>query len=317
MRLLMRHFYVIGDHSSLFHHLPFFFFLFSLIFYTPHITDPNISSSNHHRRDLYFDNDIMSTDGFKGSPADAYLLELIKSGVITVETEKPAPTPKQIWIDHLEGNERFAPFHLQYPSSPYTRQLRYHQKRVKHGPGRLPKWGDKLKAKQYLKKFLQGMDSIPEEIDPKEFWTTYLKDNKNFAPFDEKYDSSNFPSRLDTLVKLVKVQRFSSDRDHRALTADRLIYPKKLTNHRGEPRWTMSKTFQCVVSIVDEIVELRAQDGDYVPPRPKALYNDMRRDHPETREENYSLTVFRNHIYQEIKTRKFHCYFNEKKFEFD
>jgi hypothetical protein len=80
--------------------------------------------------------------------------------------------------------------------------------------------------------------------------------------------------------------------DSAALAHDRRIHPKAANNHRGEPRWEGSDAERLLRQDMDE--------GKHKTMKPQLLYN-MRNEYYE----NYPLKIFREHIYQEEKRRKF------------
>ena len=102
----------------------------------------------------------------------------------------------------------------------------------------------------------------------------------------------NFPSRLRSARQHIACKNDRAASDCAALAHDRKIYPKPDNNHRGEPRWEGSEAERLLRNDMDE--------DKHKQMKPELLYN--------AREEyykNYPLKVFREHIYQEEKRRKF------------
>lgn len=84
------------------------------------------------------------------------------------------------------------------------------------------------------------------------------------------------------------------------LAQDRLVFPKKMTTHRGEPQWEGSSA--------QTLLHQDVKDGNHLALQPYAFQ--------QTRQEYllFSLSTFRGHIYQEEKLQKWlaHCRKKEK-----
>jgi hypothetical protein len=102
----------------------------------------------------------------------------------------------------------------------------------------------------------------------------------------------NFPSRLRSAREQTKLKNSRCVSDSAAFAHDRRIYPKPATNHRGEPRWEGSETERLLREDMDNFKHKTL--------KPKLLYKSRKEYH-----EKYPLPIFREHIYQEEKRRKF------------
>jgi hypothetical protein len=118
-----------------------------------------------------------------------------------------------------------------------------------------------------------------------------------FAEFD---GYANFPSRLRGARQQIASKNNRASSDSAALAHDRKIYPKAASNHRGEPRWEGSEAERLLRKDMDE--------GKHNQMRPELLYYTRKDYH-----ENYPLKVFREHIYQEERRRKFLAQYGSNK----
>jgi hypothetical protein len=100
-----------------------------------------------------------------------------------------------------------------------------------------------------------------------------------------------FPARLRATRKKVKqlLQQAASDSD--ALDHDMILYPERVTNYWGEPRWDGSKAQNL---LCDDIAEKKHEAIT-----PFTFFNQ----HIEY--QDFLLDVFRGHIYQEERRQKF------------
>ncbi len=104
-----------------------------------------------------------------------------------------------------------------------------------------------------------------------------------------------FRDRLRCLWKKITSCKNLTSFDVAALKHDRKTHPKKATNHRDEPQWEGLKAEQYHLK---HDVEKGKQDTMKL----EALYNSW------IEYKDYPLLVFRKHIYQEDKRRKFEAY---------
>ena len=111
------------------------------------------------------------------------------------------------------------------------------------------------------------------------------------------------PEYMDMRYDLGTTRLYSARRRHRlqkaqavdhgaALERSRAMYPKKTHNERGEPRWEGSKA----ASLLKQDVA----NGEHLGV-PKAQFRASRPEYLE-----FKAKVFRGHVHQEIKTRKFY-----------
>ena len=145
------------------------------------------------------------------------------------------------------------------------------------------------KAKKLLEKDLIS-GAIPLDRSDMEPSDVYLQ-RPEFA--DIEY--GRFRARLLALRNQIKEKNDHAASDSASLTRDRHIHPKASHNHRGEPRWEGSET--------ERLLRLDMDEGKHENMKPIDLY--------QTREEyydNFPLKVFRKHIDQEKRRRKFLAY---------
>ena len=102
---------------------------------------------------------------------------------------------------------------------------------------------------------------------------------------------SKFSRRLRDLQKQLKVGETKANKDAAALAHDRQLFPKKTHNTLNLPNWDQSQAQRSLKKDID--------DNKHKDMKPKELYESC----PEY--QVFSLDVFRGHIHQEVKTRKF------------
>lgn len=105
------------------------------------------------------------------------------------------------------------------------------------------------------------------------------------------YPYETFRDNLNKLRKKVKAKKTRSELDSLALRHDRKSHPKPEKNNRGEPRWEGSEA--------ERLLKLDVDNGKHNTMTPQNLHKSR------NEYEDYALTVFRKHIHQEVKTRKF------------
>lgn len=124
----------------------------------------------------------------------------------------------------------------------------------------------------------------------KEVYELYKREEPSF----EKVSWKNFPERLKRLRNKVTDKNDRSARDAAALQHDRTIYPKPTHNHRNEPIWEGS--------VAQKFLEKDIDEGKHLLMEKKALFLSR----PEY--QLFDKNVFRGHVYQELKKRKFIAY---------
>jgi len=112
-----------------------------------------------------------------------------------------------------------------------------------------------------------------------------------FAFPNEEDGKRLFAGRLQRLREKIQHKNDTSSAQSAALEEDRTKHPAPSHNHRGEPRWKGSAAEAFLKSDMDE------NKHNLMTPR------DLHHSRPEYRQ--IPLRVFRNHIYQEEKLRKF------------
>ena len=129
-----------------------------------------------------------------------------------------------------------------------------------------------------------------------------LESCEGFKPADvylmhEEFKSMEyrlFVSRLRGLRKKIKADKAIANSDAALLARDRLVYPKKTHNSKGEPRWEGSAASKRLT----EVVAARNHEGI----RPSALQASQEDFKP------FKKVTFRNHIYQEGRTQRYHAW---------
>lgn len=148
-------------------------------------------------------------------------------------------------------------------------------------------WKDSEAKRLLIKDLTSG--NIP--LDPKEMEPAqvYLQ-RPEFASFAYEH----FRDRLRDLRAQIRASKHCASSDSAALAHDRRIYPKKTHNHRGEPRWEGSEAERLLKQDMDE--------GKNKTLKPIDLHQS-RKEY-----KLYPLTVFRKHIDQEERRRKYIAY---------
>jgi hypothetical protein len=113
------------------------------------------------------------------------------------------------------------------------------------------------------------------------------------------FEYENFRNHLRDLRKQIRASKDRAISDSAALAHDRRIFPKKTYNHRGEPRWEGSEAEQLLKQDIDE-----GKNKDLMP----AELHQSRDEY-----KGYPLEVFRKHIYQEERLRKYVAQLRAKK----
>jgi hypothetical protein len=147
-----------------------------------------------------------------------------------------------------------------------------------------PTWQNSEAKKLLEKDLISG--TIPlysGEMEPK---VVYAQ-RPEFAGFKYKH----FPNRLRALRRQIIEKKDLSMSDSAALPHDRRIHPKATHNHRGEPRWEGSEA--------ERLLKLDIEEDKHKGMEPKDFYLSR------TEYQDYPLGVFRKHIDQEERCRKF------------
>jgi hypothetical protein len=149
------------------------------------------------------------------------------------------------------------------------------------------------KAKSFLTEDLVD-GTIPLSSDEMDAFDVYL----SRVEFTE-FPFENFKSNLRALRKKIQEKQELALEEYEALQHDRNLFPKNATNQRGEPRWSGSDA--------ERLLKLDMDQGYHTIMRPQLLWESC------DEYQIFSLTVFRKHIYQEERSRKFHSYISSKK----
>lgn len=164
-------------------------------------------------------------------------------------------------------------------------------------------------AKKYLKRcFKDGVIPLKYSVEdggvgPKAVWEAHCKDHASFKGMS--YDD-NFASRLRAVKKDSESKMARAEVDKANLTAFRQQHPVQAFNSLGEPRWEGSEA-QCLLKIaLEEITKLSAEEIEKQL-EPKVLFET------EPSYRTFTLAKFRDHIYQEIRSRRFLKYSEAEK----
>jgi hypothetical protein len=110
---------------------------------------------------------------------------------------------------------------------------------------------------------------------------------------------AQFKKQLDKYVKNVGYGKEMAERDAKALRHDRAVHPRRSRNQRGELVFDMH--------VAKDLLQRDVKDGKHLTMKPSAL----RRTRPAYME--FSQTVFRHRIYQEVRRNKFLHYLDLKR----
>lgn len=154
-------------------------------------------------------------------------------------------------------------------------------------PKEAPLWKNS-KAKQLLE--LDIIGGLLDGMDPDEVYAQRVE--------FQAFEITSFKSRLKALRELIASKRNFAVIDAANLANDRRIHPRPTHNFRGEPQWEGSNA--------QRILRLDMDRGKHTTMKPfdfwktKAAY------------QYYDLKVFRDHIHQETRRRKFYNYLDDK-----
>lgn len=142
------------------------------------------------------------------------------------------------------------------------------------------------KAKSLLENMLRT-DQIPETMLPKEVYNL----RQEFIDSDPKY--KNWSSRLRSLRKTIKMEKDRNSSDELALVNFRMLHPEPTHDHHGRPLWDKSQA--------KILLRLDMDAGKDLTMTPSELWSSRQEYYDE-----FTLLVFRKHIYQERRTRKWY-----------
>lgn len=114
-----------------------------------------------------------------------------------------------------------------------------------------------------------------------------------------EFEYGRFRDRLRDLRRQIAQQNACAASESASLAHDRQIHPKKPFNYRGEPRWEGSDA--------ERLLRLDMDQGKHKKAKPLELYTSRKEYF-----ESYPLRVFRGHIDQEERRRKFVAYLQQK-----
>lgn len=157
-------------------------------------------------------------------------------------------------------------------------------------------------AKKYLRKqFRDGVIPIGYSTEeggpgPKAIWDEHCKNHPSFKGL--VYDTT-FTNRLRAVKVDAASKKKRAEIDKQNYDNYRELHPVASSNSRGEPRWQGSDAEKYLKQDIDEILKLEDEEEKIKRLVPKALHKTR----PEYQE--FGLKVFRDHIYQEKRLRKF------------
>jgi hypothetical protein len=215
------------------------------------------------------------------SDARKLLLDDLKSGRVPMDMK-----PAEVFMtrpEYAEYDSDYARFRGRL-SSLKKQSLKPPQK-----PKRIS-WA-KSKARSLLWRDLRK-GYTPMDMEPEQVFLT----RPEFAEYDDNFD--RFKSRLVSLRKQCVEFEDRAAIDAEAFAHDRALHPFPLLNFRGEPQWPDSVAEMLLNGDIDD--GLNAQ----MPPR---VLHQSRVEYQE-----YSLSTFRDHIYQEVTKRKYYAYLIDK-----
>lgn len=164
----------------------------------------------------------------------------------------------------------------------------------------LPAWGD-----CHVRELL--LDDLKSGVIPRTHQPTVLDTREIFLtrPEYKMYGFKNFYSRLSSLRAQLDSSNSQASNDSKAFAKYVKNYPPKDLSCRGYPHWEGSKA--------QTQLKLDVDNGLHTNPHvtPMKMWTDQ--DKPEYRD--FPQAVFRGHLYQEIRTRKYHNYLEEKEKE--
>jgi hypothetical protein len=149
------------------------------------------------------------------------------------------------------------------------------------------------KAKSLLTEDLVN-ETIPLSNDEMDAYDVYL----SRVEFTE-FPFNNFRNNLRALRKKIEEKRQLALEEDAALEHDRNLFPKSEFNQRGQPRWEGSDA--------ERLLKLDMDQGHHLLQKPRELWGSR------IEYQVFSRKVFRKHIYQEERSRKFRLYISSKK----
>jgi hypothetical protein len=215
------------------------------------------------------------------SDAKKLLLDDLISGRIPLDME-----PAEAFMMRPE----FAEYDADYPR--FRSRFASLKKQSLKGPPKIKRisWA-KSKARRLLWRDLRK-GFTPMDMEPADVFLT----RPEFAEYDDNFD--RFKNRLTSLKKQCVAFEDRAAIDGAAFAHDRALYPFPLLNFRGEPQWPGSGA--------EMWLNRDITDGLHDQMLPRVL----RQTRVEYQE--FQLKTFREHIYQEVKKRKYYAYLIDK-----
>jgi len=135
------------------------------------------------------------------------------------------------------------------------------------------------------------------EMDAAAVYQHYSTD-PNFL-LSDFHDKKLFPPRLKRLREKIQGKDSGRERDAKALASDRMLFPKPMTDFRGNSRWADSEAKKLLQKDIDNNLQLTKTKEQLWKSKPQ--YQEL------------DLDIFRGRVYQELKSRKFQSYVKHKR----
>jgi hypothetical protein len=129
--------------------------------------------------------------------------------------------------------------------------------------------------------------AIPAEMPTKRVWESFCVVRPEFAGFQ----SHKFPPRLRSMRHQVQSSSQRSSVENAAFLRDRELFPFNAVTNRNLPRWEGSPAEKHLKADITAKIHERMKPEDLRETRPEYL--------------EFSLTVFRKHIHQEKRLKKY------------
>jgi hypothetical protein len=239
------------------------------------------SAMDHHSRTIMPPN--QPPPAWRGSKARMLLEQDIKSGKIP---DHDSMAPEEVYMQRHEYSD--------FEFKRFRDRLKDMREQIEKKKHIQPLW-NKSKAKGLLEEDMKS-GRIPLDEGDMDANDIYMQRHE-FSDF--KFEQ--FATNLKSLRKAHLIKIDCANSDSAALAHDRRpnCHPKKTHNHRGELRWEGGEA--------ERLLQLDITAGKHKMMKPELLHLTK------AAYQKYPLTVFRNHIDQEVRARKYLVYHRAKK----
>ena len=142
-------------------------------------------------------------------------------------------------------------------------------------------------AQLLLQQLLVSGEIPGSGMPPKEVWETYCQARPEFKGFQYK----KFPARLRSMRQQVHASSQRSVIENVAFLHDRELFPVSEVTNRGVPRWQGSPAERHLKADITAKIHERMTPQEFRTTRKEYL--------------EFSLEVFRKHIHQEVRMKKY------------